>query len=117
MRSRRLLVPVGGSLVVAALCWALPTSGQVAGQAPAPAPGATKEGAPAAVAGLSTKFRFTERYERGGDRTRPDALDQYRVASRDVLRAVTEKAQGAPERQERTRQSIYAERPVQVSSA
>jgi hypothetical protein len=73
--------------------------------------------APKQVGDLTTRFRLIERY--AGDAAKPQAgeIGQYRVASRDVIRMVVEKPQGAPDRSERTVQIIYTERPALVNSS
>ncbi|MGE3821358.1 MAG: hypothetical protein AB7I30_18260 [Isosphaeraceae bacterium] len=72
--------------------------------------------APRQVGDLSTRFRFIERYAVDPARAKPQDVTQYRVASRDVIKAVAEKPQGAPDRTERTVQIIYTERPTVVNS-
>lgn len=71
---------------------------------------------PRQVGDLSTRFRFIERYAAEPERARLHDLTQYKVASRDVIKAVAEKAEGAPNRTERSIQIIYTERPAMVNS-
>jgi hypothetical protein len=68
------------------------------------------------VADLTTRYRFVEHYATDPARAQPGEIGQYRVASRDVIRIVTDKPQGAPDRSERVVQVIYTERPAVVSS-
>jgi hypothetical protein len=82
-----------------------------------PAPAAAPPAAPRRVADLSTRFRFVERYGTADERSRLDLLGQYRVAIRDTVKVTTEVAQGTPERTEVTEQTIFAERPAEVSSS
>lgn len=66
-----------------------------------------------------TRYRFVERYTVESDpkAIKPGELSQYRVACRDVLRIVTEKPQGTPDRKEMTVQVIYSERPAAVNAS
>jgi hypothetical protein len=72
---------------------------------------------PGQVADLTTRYRFVERYAIDTAKAKQKELVQYRVASRDVMKRMTEKPQGAPERQETTVQIIYTERPAQISAS
>jgi hypothetical protein len=117
---------------VTAVCWAAavaPGWGAASAQPPAggaqepsvaPLPGAAAAGSERRQGfDLSTRFRFIERYGAGAGPGRPQdrEIGQYRVATRDVLKVVTEKPQGAPDRSERTVQVIYTERPAAVSTS
>jgi len=80
--------------------------------ATAPGPGQPRP-EPRQVGDLATKYRFVERYAApGAGAAKPGEIGQYRVASRDVIRVVTDKPQGAPDRAETTIQVIYTERPA-----
>jgi hypothetical protein len=68
------------------------------------------------VADLTTRYRFIEHYTTDPSKAQPGEVGQYRVASRDVIRIVTDKPPGAPDRSERVVQVIYTERPAVVSS-
>jgi hypothetical protein len=64
-------------------------------------------------------YRFIERYVTEADaaKAKPTDIGQYRVAARDVIRVVTEKPQGTPDRAETTVQVIFSERPTQVNTS
>ena len=84
-------------------------------QATAPASAPAAEPGAKQVSDLSTRYKFLERYQAAGDGKaaapqHPGEIGQYRVASRDVIRVVTDKPQGAPDRQESSVQVIYTER-------
>ncbi len=135
MNPRQTVVPTSGSrwwtLAVCALALAglasLPAREALAQAAAKAAAPTAKAAAPAAkaevpadrqVSDLITRYRFIERYTVGGAAPAPGAesIGQYRVAAKDVLRVVSEKAQGAPDRKEKTVQVIYTEKPAAVSS-
>jgi hypothetical protein len=80
---------------------------------PAPAPSSPAETRPGAD--LTTRFHFVERYSSTEERERPELIGQYRVAIRETIRNVTENARGAPDRAEAVFQTIYTERPAQVT--
>jgi hypothetical protein len=63
---------------------------------------------------LSLRYRFSEKYALAEDRAQPQSLVQYQVGSRETIRIETEKAAGAPNRQEVTYQTIYTERPAKI---
>jgi hypothetical protein len=73
-------------------------------------PAANPAGQPSEAQPLSLRYHFSERYNTQEDPQKPEVLTQYRVASRDTVSQVTEKPQGAPERAEKSVQSIYTER-------
>lgn len=96
------------------------TTGVARAQQRPGAPPAAKEAQPPAdlprqVGDLTTRYRFIERYAPDPARAGARDLLQYRVASKDVLKRMTEKPQGSPDRAESTVQVIYTERPAQVS--
>jgi hypothetical protein len=94
-------------------------------ETPAPVQAAAPPGGGTAAAGgpahvtpdLSTRYRFIEPYPKGLDPTKaaPGEITAYQVASRDVIKVVSDKPQGAPAHTERTVQIIYTERPLVVT--
>ena len=118
-RLRLLMTALGLALVI------VPASkGQVAGATQPPAtanPDAASGelGTAGTAESDQTRYRFVERYTVEADpkAIKPGELSQYRVACRDVLRIVTEKPQGTPDRKEMTVQVIYSERPAEVNTS
>ncbi|HMB03974.1 MAG TPA: hypothetical protein VKP69_09575 [Isosphaeraceae bacterium] len=78
-----------------------------------PAPSSPAETRP--VADLTTRYHLVERYSSTEDRERPELIGQYRVAIRETIRSVTDNARGAPDRAEAVFQTIYTERPAQLT--
>jgi hypothetical protein len=74
-----------------------------------------KERAPASTEALSARYRFSEKYSPNEDPEKPDLVTQYRVGIRFTHKRRWERAQGAPEQSETSRQTIYTERAHQVS--
>jgi hypothetical protein len=89
------------------------------GAAQAPAGTAPPESKPSAegrlVADLATRYHLVERYSTTEDRSRPEMIGQYRVALRETIKTVTDSVRGAPIRTEGGAQTIYTERPAEVS--
>jgi hypothetical protein len=110
---------IQGLAVLAVIAGGLVQPFQSDGQEPAVKGEAVQQAAPAqppeSDEPLSTKYRFTEKYGVVEDPTKPELITQYMVASVETIRTDTETAQGAPERAEYTYQTIYTERPAQVS--
>jgi hypothetical protein len=67
-----------------------------------------------ALEALSTSFKFVERYGIEHDPNRPQVLTQYRVGMIETTKYEIERAQGTPERAQRSRIIIYAERAAKV---
>jgi hypothetical protein len=63
---------------------------------------------------LSYRYRFIEKYGLTEEPARPELITQYRVGIRETQKTEREKPQGAPDRAEITRQTIYTERAAQV---
>jgi hypothetical protein len=63
---------------------------------------------------LSTRYRFVERYGIEEDPNRPQLITQYRVGVIETTKYETDRAQGAPERNERSRLMLYVERAAKV---
>jgi hypothetical protein len=83
---------------------------------PGSAPDApTQEPDSAAAEALSVRYRFHERYSTTEDPNHPERITQYRVALRETQKFEREKQQGAPERGQFSRQTIYTEAAAQVS--
>jgi hypothetical protein len=83
---------------------------------PAAAPGdEPAETAPVSTEALSARYRFSEKYGLTEDPGKPDLVTQYRVGARETVKMTTEKAQGAPDRSESVRKTIYTERAAAVS--
>jgi hypothetical protein len=78
----------------------------------APPQGAAADGVPAAgpTQSLSSRYRFIESYGLHRDLERPESVIEYKVGSIETFRKETEKARGAPERQELEYRTIYTER-------
>jgi len=74
-----------------------------------------QEPAPGSVEALSARYRFIEKYNPNGDPDRPELVSQYRVGMRETQKTLREKTQGAPDRFEISRQTIYTERAAQVN--
>ena len=100
-----------------AVIWPLESPAQVA--APALPPAASTEPTTPAAETNPTRYRLIERYSAETDpgAVKARELSQYRVACRDVLRVVTEKPQGTPDRREMIVQVIYSERPAAVNAS
>ena len=60
------------------------------------------------------RYRFIERYSPTEDPNHPELLTQYRVGLRETQKTEREKQQGAPDRIQFSRQTIYTERAAQV---
>ncbi|GAC1474752.1 MAG: hypothetical protein NVSMB9_25740 [Isosphaeraceae bacterium] len=73
--------------------------------------------APREVGDLTTRYRFIERYATDEKKARPGDVLQYRVGVREMLKVVSEKSQGTPDRTETTVQVIYTERPASLSTS
>jgi hypothetical protein len=88
-----------------------------AAQAPAPSapPGSKPPAEGRFVANLATRYHLVERYSTTEDRLRPELIAQYRVALRETIKTVTDNVRGAPTRSEGGEQTIYSERPAEVS--
>lgn len=88
--------------------------------APTPTPAPAPASAPAvgdshSVTDLSTRFRFVEQYDTAQVKSTFEQIGQYRVVTRDTIKMVTEKSQGAPDRSEATQDTDYRERPANVA--
>ena len=64
------------------------------------------------VGDLSTRYRLLERAAASAADAQP-----YQLATVDVLKVIAEKAQGTPDRTERTVQVIYTERPAVINAS
>ncbi len=82
-------------------------------QQPAATPGADSAGGENELA-LSYRYRFSEKYDVAEDPNRPDVIVQYQVGAIETVRVETEKANGAPAREEVRYKTIYTERPAKV---
>jgi hypothetical protein len=71
--------------------------------------------APESAEPLSLRYRFIERYALAEDPAKPELNVQYRVGAIETFKTETERPQGAPERTERTFQTIYTERTAGVN--
>ncbi len=69
---------------------------------------------PAAAEALSLHYRFIERYSPTVDSKHPELLTQYQVALLETQITEREKQQGAPNRVQFSRRTIYTERAAQV---
>ncbi len=67
-----------------------------------------------AAEALSTSFKFVERYALEPEPAHPQVLTQYRVGMLETTKYEIERAQGAPERTQRSRTILYAERAAKV---
>src|SRR4051794_15473105 len=65
---------------------------------------------PAAVADLSTRYRFSERYTARDEKVEFGAIGQYQVAFKQTVTSIAETPRGTPTRKEATQQAIYTER-------
>ena len=93
--------------------------------APAAAEDATKKSAPAdpnhdlrvfeLADALSTRYKFVERYGGTEDPQKPHLITQYRVGVKETTKYETDRPQGAPERNERSRLMLYVERAAKVT--
>jgi hypothetical protein len=77
-------------------------------------PQAAQESPPVTADALSSKYRLIEKYSTTDDPAHPELITQYRVGVLETQKTVREKAQGAPDREEITHQTIYTERVAQV---
>lgn len=107
---------VAWSVVVLALVSLLPTS-----PAQAQPPRSARDEnplapAPEQVGDLTSRYKLVERYTTTPEKAEAGDVGQYRVAIRDVLKVISEKSQGTPERKETSVQTIFTERPVLVNS-
>ena len=105
--------PSPGRTVVAMFA-ALVLSGFPAAPVPAQEPDARLE-QPDDAPPLSARYRFSERYSVEPDAKKPDALTQYQVGSRETVKVVRDRPQGAPDRVESNLQMIYTERAAKVT--
>jgi hypothetical protein len=74
-----------------------------------------QEPAPVAAEALSLRYRFIEKYGTAEAPENPDLITQYRVGIIETQKTEREKAQGAPDRAEISRRTIYTERAAQVA--
>ena len=74
----------------------------------------SQEPEPASAEALSVRYRFIERYGLTEEPDHPERITQYRVGLNETQKIVHEKQQGAPDRSQFSRQTIYTERPAQV---
>ena len=63
---------------------------------------------------LSLRYRFIEKYSPTEDPNHPELITQYRVGIVETQKTESEKPQGAPDRAEISRHTIYTERAAQV---
>jgi hypothetical protein len=70
-----------------------------------------------AAQAVSTAYKFAERYGVEDDPTRPELITQYRVGMQHTAKFVREKGQGAPERSQWSRTTLYTERAAKVTRA
>ncbi|MEO6810886.1 MAG: hypothetical protein ABI353_17355 [Isosphaeraceae bacterium] len=104
---RRAGVVVGLAwFVLGAIAWQAATAQEPTDAGP-PADGPQ----PGVVADLVTRYHLFESYSTKGG---PGAIGAYRVAFRETENQVNEVAQGAPRRTQRSIQTVYTERPVQL---
>ena len=85
-----------------------------AGMSRSQEPAANPAAQPGEAQPLSLRYHFSERYSDKEAPQKPEVLTQYRVATRDTVSQVTEKPQGAPDRAEKSVESIYTERVAKV---
>ena len=79
-----------------------------------PVTDADRKAALEAVGALSTRFKFVERYGVEDDPRQPQKLTQYRIGMLETTKYEIERPQGAPERNQRSRTIVYAERAAKV---
>ena len=79
-----------------------------------PVTDADRKAALEAVGALSTRYKFVERYGIEDDPRLPQMLTQYRVGMLETTKYEIERPQGAPERSQRSRTIVYAERAAKV---
>ena len=65
---------------------------------------------------LTNRYRFFETYTNREEQTRPGVIGQYQVAIKEVLKDSVETPDGPSAPAEITRQTIFTERPAEVSS-
>ena len=85
-----------------------------------PAPGAVGDDREAildAAEAVSTRYKFVERYGIDDDPTLPQLITQYRVGVIETTKYQTDRAKAAPERAQRSRTTIYAERGRRSASS
>jgi hypothetical protein len=98
-----------------------PQEKAASGRAPDPAgaPRASADQAqepePGEAEALSVKYRFQEKYSVLPEPAHPERVTEYQVGVRETFKKVIEKQQGAPERFETSRQTLYVERAASVS--
>ncbi len=63
---------------------------------------------------VSLRYRFSEKYGVVEEPGQPELIVQYQVGAVETYRIETEKATGAPDRQELTCKTMYTERPAKV---
>jgi hypothetical protein len=83
------------------------------------AAGAIQEPAPeqGAAEALSIKYRFQEKYSVNPDPAHPERVTEYQVGVRETFRMAIDQPQGAPQRHDIFRQTIYVEHAARVSPA
>ena len=84
---------------------------------PAQEPAANPVDQPGEPQPLSLRYHFSERYSPQEDPQKPEVLTQYRVAYRDTVSMVAEKAPGCARSREKSVESIYTERVVKVEKS
>jgi hypothetical protein len=75
---------------------------------------ASQEPSQVTAEALSLRYRFIEKYSLTEDPNHPELITQYRVGIRETQKTEREKSQGAPDRLEISRQTIYTERAARV---
>ncbi|MFI5460874.1 MAG: hypothetical protein ACHRXM_36145, partial [Isosphaerales bacterium] len=78
-------------------------------------PDAQKESVPASSEALSARYLFSETYSPNEDPEKRYLITQFEVAILETLKMVRDKAQGAPDVEQKSRKTIYTERAAQVS--
>ena len=68
------------------------------------------------VIDLTHRYRFIETYTKVEEKAGPALIGQYQVGIMEVLKDSVETASGKPKESEITRQTIFTERPAEVSS-
>jgi hypothetical protein len=115
-----ILLVLGSGTVPVVRAWAQDTQAKTEAPAKAEVPRESapaqlpQEPAPAAAEALSLRYRFIEKYSPTEDPSRPELITQYRVGVRETQKTDREKPQGAPDRIQISRQTIYTERAAQV---
>ncbi|OJW07056.1 MAG: hypothetical protein BGO49_27775 [Planctomycetales bacterium 71-10] len=126
-RARRAPAWASFAWLAALACVPAPTRGQdpppelppPAAEAPAaeapPAQAAPEEPPSGEAQPLSLWYHFTERYVAAASPAHPAWLSQYQVGVREKIKFSQERAEGAPESNEVTLQTIYTERAVKTT--